>query len=117
MTRSLRRILRLPFRIVRTAWFLVWFLWELILANAIVAWEIITPRYKMRPGIIACPYRGSELEATLLANLITLTPGTMTLEVDPERRLLYVHALHISTPDRLRESIRELEDRLFTVTK
>lgn len=117
MTRALRGIARLPFRAVRTAWFLVWFLWELSVANAVVAWEIITPSYKMRPGIIACPYRGSELEATLLANLITLTPGTMTLEVDPTRRVLYVHALHISTPDGLREHIRELEDRLFTVTR
>lgn len=117
MTSRLRRIVRLPLRVVRTAWFLVWFLWELILANAVVAWEIVTPAYKMRPGVIACPYRGSEIEATLLANLITLTPGTMTLEVDPERRLLYVHALHISTPEGLRESVREMEDRLFTVTR
>lgn len=117
MRQALLGLLRLPLRVVRTLWFLAWFLWELALANAVVAWEVITPRYMMRPGIVACPYRGNEIEATLLANLITFTPGTMTLAVDTERRLMYVHALHIRTPDALRESVRELEDRLFGVTR
>ena len=46
-------------------------------------------------------------EITLLANLITLTPGTLSVDVSEDRRTLYVHALDCSDPDRLRRSIAD----------
>ncbi len=107
-------LLRLPVRLARLAVFAAYFLWELILANAVVAWEIVTPTTFMRPGIVRVPTRcASDLEIMLLANFITLTPGTLTLEVSDDRRFLYVHALHIVSPDHLRVRIGRLEDRLL----
>lgn len=59
-----------------------YFLWQLLLSNLRVAYDVITPRLYMRPGILAVPLDAEiDLEITLLANLITLTPGTLSLDV------------------------------------
>jgi multicomponent Na+:H+ antiporter subunit E len=60
--------------------FLTFFLGELVLSTVRVAWEVITPDRKRRPGIIVLPLDArTETEIAVLANLITLTPGTLSL--------------------------------------
>ncbi|HVL81069.1 MAG TPA: Na+/H+ antiporter subunit E [Actinomycetota bacterium] len=110
-------LLRLPIRLVKAVPFLVWFLWELIVANAMVAWEVLTPTHYMRPGIIRCPVSGNDTEVTLLANLISLTPGTISLEIAADRSAIFVHALHLRTPDHLRETVANYERRLLWVLR
>lgn len=80
--------------------FALFFLWELILANLRVAYDVATPRHHSRPGVIAIPLDAkTDLEITLLANLITLTPGTLSLDVSADRRFLYIHAMYIDNDD------------------
>ncbi len=77
------------------------FLYELALSAVRVAFLVIRPDMKrhLKPAIIAFPLRvTSDPEITLLANLITLTPGTLSVDVSNDRKVLYVHAL--SAPDR-----------------
>jgi multicomponent Na+:H+ antiporter subunit E len=75
-------------------------LWELILANLRVAHDVLTPNYYMRPGVIAIPLEArTDVEITLLANLITLTPGTLSLDVSSDRRTLYIHIMYIDDDD------------------
>ena len=67
---------------------------ELILSCFTVLKAVIRPKINIRPGIIAVPtHLKSNWEITLLACLITLTPGTLTLEISPEGDVLYVHAM------------------------
>lgn len=74
----------------------IYFLKELVLANLKVAYEIITPSLKMTPGIIKIPLDiDNDLQITLLANLITLTPGTLSLDVTPDKKFIFVHAMYI----------------------
>ena len=96
------------FRKVRQALgFAAFFVWELILANLRVASSVITPSYNIRPGILAIPLDvQSDLEITLLANLITLTPGTLSLDVSSDRRVLYIHAMFIDDVEGFRRSIK-----------
>lgn len=106
--------------VVVRAWrlvaFVVFYLWELVAANALIAFEVVTPRRHLRPGLIAVPVRvESALHVTLLANLISLTPGTLTIDVSPDARVLYVHGMHVKSPEHLRTQIRKLEDRLLGV--
>ncbi|HVL90660.1 MAG TPA: Na+/H+ antiporter subunit E [Actinomycetota bacterium] len=109
---------RVFLRIIRVIRFVGFFLWELIAANAVVAWEVVTPSTFMRPGIIAVPVRcRTEMEVTLLANLISLTPGTLTLEVSEDRSTLYVHGLHVKSPEHLRERVGLLENHLLEVLR
>jgi multicomponent Na+:H+ antiporter subunit E len=77
-----------------TLGFIAFFIWELVLANLRVAYDVITPRANRSPAVIAVPLDAeTDAEITLLANLITLTPGTLSLEVSPDRKTLYIHAM------------------------
>ena len=106
-------------RFLRFIGFFFFFLWELLLANLRVAYEVLTPGYQMRAGIIAIPLDAeSDLEITVLANLITLTPGTLSLDVSPDRKTLYIHAMHVQDVDKFRQDIKvRLERRVIEVFK
>lgn len=103
----------------RTLSFLVYFLKEVIVSSLRVAWDVITPAYYNRPGIVAIPLNArTDLEITLIANLISLTPGTLSLDVSPDRRTLYIHAMFAEDPDAIRREIRDgLERRLLELMR
>ncbi len=77
------------------------FFYELALSAVRVSMLVLSPnlKSKLKPGIIAFPLTvQSDVEITLLANLITLTPGTLSVDVSEDKTKLYVHA--ISVPDK-----------------
>jgi multicomponent Na+:H+ antiporter subunit E len=87
----------------RRAWacvgLFVFFVRELVVANVRMAYYTIMPLSRIRPGIVAVPLEPmSDAAVTLLANLITLTPGTLSVELSPDRRTLYVHAMEVDDP-------------------
>ena len=87
--------------------FTLFFLRELIHSNFRVAWDVISPKSRRKPGIVAIPLDArSDMEITFLANLITLTPGTLSLDVSDDRRVLYVHGMFVEDPQRMREQIK-----------
>jgi multicomponent Na+:H+ antiporter subunit E len=93
-------------------WFSVLFLWEVLKSNLRVAWDVITPNRLRRPGIVAVPLDAkSDLEIAVLANLITLTPGSLCLDVSEDRRTLYVHAMFVDEPDQIRREIKQRFER------
>ena len=80
------------------------FFYELGASAVRVTIVVLSPDLKaaLRPAIIAFPLSvKSDAEITLLANLITLTPGTLSVDVSDDRSLLYVHALTIGTREAL----------------
>nr|WP_245355564.1 Na+/H+ antiporter subunit E [Rhizobium leguminosarum] len=82
------------------------FLKELSLSAWRVTLTIFSPDMKLKPGIFAFPLTAtSDFEITLLANLITLTPGTLSVDVSTDRRTLYVHALDCSDPETSKRNI------------
>ena len=84
------------------------FLKELALSAWTVAMAVLKPRMDIKPGIFAFPLTvDRDFEITLLANLITLTPGTLSVDVSDDRRTLYVHALDCSNPQAARKAIAE----------
>lgn len=100
--------------------FLLFFLWEVVKANLQVAYIALNPRYRLRPGVVAVPLDArTDAEITLLANLITLTPGTLSIDVSADRKVLYVHTMDMGNdPVRFRKEIKEgLERRLLEVTR
>lgn len=85
---------------------------QLVPANAQVAKEIVRPRAQVHTGVIAHPVPGASDELlALIANVIALTPGTMTVEVTPEPPVVYVHFLRLDDVDRARRTIARLEAR------
>ena len=94
-------------RVHRVVGLVTYFLWELLRANLRIALDVATPRYHMKPGIIAVPLDVTrDNEILLLSMLINTTPGSVALDVSPDRKLLYVHVMYMSTPDAARDEIK-----------
>lgn len=106
-------------KIPRIISFIIYFFYELILANLKVAYDIITPKHRMEPSIIAIPLTAEkDFEITLLANLITLTPGTLSIDVSSDKRYLYVHAMYASDKDEFIDEIKNgFEKKLLEITR
>lgn len=100
---------------------IVFYLKELFLASIKVAFDIITPKDYMNPAVIALPLdASSDLEITLLANLITLTPGTLSIDISKDRKTLYIHELYIKGGDlesKKREIKNGFERRILKITR
>jgi multicomponent Na+:H+ antiporter subunit E len=84
------------------------FIKELIMANISVLKVVLKPKLDFQPGIFALPTElKTDWEITLLANLITLTPGTLVVDVSFDNKILYIHAIDIADVD---ESIDEIKN-------
>ena len=92
-------------------YFLGYVLAKLVQSNLVLAWEIITPRNKINTGIIAIPMRtDSELALLVVANVITLTPGTVTIEAVGSPPVLYVNVLHLHDIEDVRQELMRIEE-------
>lgn len=81
---------------------------ELWRSGVRVARLVLRPRLALRPALIAYPLGvTSDAEITLLANLITLTPGTLSVDVSDDRRLLFIHVLDLADRAAAERAIRE----------
>ena len=89
--------------------FSLFFLRELVVSSLRVAWDAVTPTHHMRPGIIAVPLSAeNDIEIAFLANLLTLTPGTLSIDVSDDRKFLYVHIMYLTDdPDTVRRAIKD----------
>ena len=97
-------------RAIRLAFY---FHWDLVISSIRVAWEILTPGDASRAQIIEMPLDvKSDIEILLVTNLITLTPGTLSLDVTPDRKTLYVHAMFVDDPDELVRSLKNGMERM-----
>jgi multicomponent Na+:H+ antiporter subunit E len=91
---------------------------ELSVANAQVVWDVLTPRSRLNPGIAAVPLRSrTDAEVTLLANLVTLTPGTLTLAISRDPAVLYVHGMYAPDVDAFRAQLTEMETRMLRAVR
>ena len=69
---------------------------------------VLSPNMNLKPGIFAYRLKvDRDFEITLLANLITLTPGTLSVDVSEDRQYLYIHAIDCSDPDATRKDISD----------
>lgn len=84
------------------------FLYELMASAWSVAKLVCSPRMNLQPGIFRYELSlENDSEIVLLANMITLTPGTLTVDVSDDKKYLYIHALDCADPDALRKSIAD----------
>ncbi|MGW5672558.1 Na+/H+ antiporter subunit E, partial [Micromonospora sp. NPDC003776] len=92
----------------------VTFVGELVTASVHVAAVAVRPGYRPRGAIIAVPLRvRTDLNLALTAEVISLVPGTLILEVDRDRGVLYVHVLDVRGPEDLTAS----RDRVLAVER
>jgi len=83
-------------------------LYDILVANVVVARLILGRQESLRPAFVVMPLAlHSELAISLLANTISLTPGTVSAYLSADRRCLVVHTLHTTAPEELLAIIRE----------
>lgn len=93
--------------------FAVYFLTILLRANVQIATEAISARPRQRPRILRYPVGDlTAAQTTILANAITLTPGTLVVDVSPDRRWLYIHCMFAEDANEAIRAIDELADRM-----
>jgi multicomponent K+:H+ antiporter subunit E len=102
-------------RIARPWWlvfFLVKVLWDILVANVAVAALILGGRRFARPAFVPVPLDlRTELAISILANTVSLTPGTVSAWLSPDRRTLVVHGLRVTDADALAQEIKTRYER------
>jgi len=94
-------------RVVKGFGLALLFVYELVLSAWRVATIVLRPQIKLQPGIIAFPLTvDRDFEITMLANLITLTPGTLSVDVSEDRKILYVHCIDVPDPQATIDDIK-----------
>lgn len=85
---------------------------EVVRANLRVALDVITPALRARPAVVAVPLDvRTDTEIALLANLITMTPGSLSVDVADDRSVIYVHAMFVDDPAALVHEIKDEYER------
>lgn len=103
-------------KVPKVVGFILFFLWDLSKSNMRVAYDVLTPRPRMRPGIIGVTLEAkTDVAITILANLITVTPGTLSLDVSSDRRMLYIHCMYLDDVEDMRAQIKDLERRVIEI--
>lgn len=99
--------------------FLATFLWDVVKAGVRMAITVLSPQLNIRPAVVQIPLtvkRDSQI--TLLANMITLTPGTLSLDLSADHQYLYVHTIDMEDVETFRREIKEgFERRVIEVTE
>lgn len=82
-------------------------IWDIVIANFQVAWLILGPNSRLKPALMIVPLDiHKDFTITLLANTISLTPGTVSADLTVDRRELIVHSLHVDDIDAAVEEIK-----------
>ena len=97
---------------------IILFFKELIMANIAVFKTVLRPKISINPGIVeVCTELKHPGEVVLLAVMITLTPGTLSINLSPDNHSIYVHALDVPDRESMIEQIRHMEKAIMEVTR
>ncbi|WP_150252350.1 Na+/H+ antiporter subunit E [Nocardiopsis deserti] len=111
MTPLLRRSLRI-------AWFPFFYGSRVVTSTLRVAWDVLTPGSASVPALIEVPLRcRTDLEITAVANMVSLTPGTVTVATRTNPPALWVHGMYTTDEQAFLDDIRQMEDYLLSLTR
>jgi len=93
----------------------LYFFYELVVSSLKVAWDVLTPMHKSQPAVVAVPIEAAtDAEITVLANLVSLTPGSLSIDISEDRSHLLVHAMFVDDPELFKAEIKHgMEKRLL----
>lgn len=99
--------------------FVIFYLFEMIKANILIAKDILSPRAKMTPGIIKLKLDVTgDQEILSFFNLISMTPGTLSMDLSEDKKYIYIHAWHIDDVADFKQQLKgTLEKRIMEVSR
>ncbi len=106
-------------KLPKTINLVLYFFKELVISSFRVTWDVITPSHISRPGIIGVPLSArTDLEIFLVSSLLSLTPGTLSVDLSEDRHTLFVHVMFLEDGDKTRHDIKNgLEKRVLEVMR
>ncbi|MGV3762364.1 Na+/H+ antiporter subunit E [Parapedobacter sp.] len=106
-------------RVPKIIGFVLYFIYEMVKANIQVAYDVVTPKFFMKPGIVRYPMEAkSDFEINMLSTMIALTPGTLVIDVSKDRKAIYIHAMYMKSREDFIEQIKErVERRLLEIIR
>jgi multicomponent Na+:H+ antiporter subunit E len=107
------------YRVPKTLGFVFFFLYEMIMANIAVAYDVITPKYFFKPGIIEYPMDAkTDLEINLLSTVISMTPGTLIIDISEDKKSLFIHVMYLKNKEHFIEQTKNgFERRLLEILR
>ncbi len=109
--RKLRAVIGRPLLLI---WLALWATIAITKASVMVAGDIVAPSARLSPGILILPLRcKTQVEVALFAGLISLTPGTLVVGIDPKFTEMWVHGMYARDPEKLRAELADMESRIL----
>lgn len=98
--------------------FIGYYLWKIITSNLIVAYDILTPGMRTNPGVIEVEVSiSSDFGILLFSNLISMTPGTLSMDLDRKRNTLLVHLLYLDRREATEREISQMMNKIRNLTE
>ena len=106
-------------KVPKTIGFLFYFLYKMIAANVQVAYDVVTPKYFFKPGIIRYPLEvATDIEINLLSTIISMTPGTLILDISEDKKFLFIHVMYLKDKEHFITQMKKgFEHRLLEILR
>ncbi|HUI33802.1 MAG: Na+/H+ antiporter subunit E [Dysgonamonadaceae bacterium] len=98
--------------------FLLFYLYKLVEANLIIAHDILTPNLRINPGFIKVPLTlNSNFGMLLFSNLVSMTPGSLSIDITDDKKTMLVHVLYQTTEDEMLKEFEDMQDKIKRITE
>lgn len=105
-------------KIYYTIEFAGYYLLKLVQANFFIAWDILTPKMHMHPATMEVPVNlKTDAGLLLFSNLLSMTPGTLSIDVSNDKKILYVHVLYYSTEEIMQKDFDGMQQKIKRITE
>ena len=98
--------------------FFVFYLIKLVQSNIIIAYDILTPKMRTNPCLIKVPLIiNSNIGLLMFSNLLSMTPGTLSIDITDDKKFIWVHVLYKKSEAELLAAIQEIQGKIKRITK
>jgi multisubunit Na+/H+ antiporter MnhE subunit len=97
--------------------FVVYYLYNLVTANLYIAWDILTPKMHMKPAFMEVPVKlESDFGLLLFSNLLSMTPGTISIDISEDKKTVQVHVLYYKTDEIMLSEFYTMQEKIKRIT-
>ncbi len=111
----MRKIIVFILKIPLLSGFVLFYIFELVKANFRLAADILSPRIRLKPAIVKVPVeQGPDDQILTFFNLVSMTPGSLCIDITPDKRFVYIHGIYVDQPEAFVQSIKkDFESRIL----
>ena len=110
--------MRLLLKLYYIVTFILFYLSMLVKANLIIAYDILTPSLSIKPGFIKVPLTlKSNFGMLLFSNLLSMTPGSLSIDIADDKKTMLVHVLYQTTEEKMLKELEGMQDKIKRITE